>query len=182
MLMETSDEILVDRAQSGDGDAFGQLVERHYDLVFRLGYRMFGSKSQAEDLAQEVCASLAGKLHSFRGDAKFTTWLYRVSMNAAKDIMRKQKTRKAAQDNWGDIEDLKRGASNVHSTELEWLAQAMNTLPEEQRQTLVLILAEDMKHAEAAEILGVSEGTISWRVSEAKKNLRAFAQAEERYP
>ena len=83
--MESSDEILVNRAQTGDAVAFGQLLERHYDMIQRLGYRILGSQSLAEDLAQEVCCALPHKLGSFRGDAKFTTWLYRVTMNAAKD-------------------------------------------------------------------------------------------------
>lgn len=182
MRMETSDEILVDRAQSGDGTAFELLVERHYDLVLRLGYRMLGSQSQAEELAQDVCCALPIKLGSFRGDAKFTTWLYRVSINAANDVLRKRNSRNQAQKTWGDISTLQHQASAEKSTELEWLSQAMTTLPPDLRETLVLILAEDMKHAEAAEVLGVSTGTISWRVSEAKKHLRALAQAEEAYP
>ena len=180
--METSDEILVNRAQAGDSNAFGQLLERHYDMILRLGYRMLGSQSLAEELAQDVCCALPVMLGSFRGDAKFTTWLYRVSINAAKDRLRKQKTRHAAQQGWGDLFEMQQQDTNEAAKDRAWLAQAMKTLPIDLRETLVLTLAEDMSHAEASAVLGVPTGTISWRISEAKKYLRALAQAEEAYP
>lgn len=182
MRMETSDEILVYRAQSGDGAAFEQLIDRHYDLVLRLGYRILGSQSLAEDLAQDVCCALPSKLNSFRGEAKYTTWLYRVSVNAAKDCLRKQKTRHAAQKGWGDMFELQRHDTAEKARDHAWLAQAMTALPTDLREVLVLILAEDMTQAEAGEVLGVPTGTISWRVSQAKKQLRALAQSEEQYP
>ncbi len=182
MKMETSDEILVDRAQAGDGDAFGQLLERHYDMILRLGYRMLGTQSLAEELAQDLCCALPTKLGSFRGDAKFTTWLYRVTMNAAKDYLRKQRTHENAQKGWGDMFELQQHDASEKANDRAWLAQAMTVLPPDIRETLVLILTEDMKQAEAAEVLGVPEGTISWRISEAKKHLRALAQSEEAYP
>ncbi len=182
MRMENSDEILVNRAQSGDAQAFGQLLERHYDMILRLGYRMLGSQTLAEELAQDVCCALPVKLGSFRGEAKFTTWLYRVSINAAKDVLRKQKTRHAAQQGWGDVFALQNDDANDKAQDRAWLAQAMATLPADLREVLVLTLAEDMTHAEASEVLGVPAGTVSWRISEAKKHLRALAQSEEAYP
>lgn len=182
MRMESSDEILVNRAQSGDAQAFGQLLERHYDMILRLGYRMLGSQSLAEDLAQEVCCTLPHKLGSFRGDAKFSTWLYRVTINAAKDLLRKQKTRRNAQQGWGDMFEMQHHDASEKARDRAWLAQAMKTLPIDLREVLVLTLAEDLSHAEASEVLGVPAGTISWRISEAKKHLRALAQSEEAYP
>ena len=182
MKMMQSDEFLVTQAQGGDADAFGTLVARHYDLVFRLGYRMLGSKSEAQDLAQDVCAGLAGKLAGFRGDAKFTTWLYRITINAAKDRLRKRTTRQKAQEGWGEVEAMSRETTAQYKAQLQWLHQAMATLSDDLRETVALVLGEDQTHAQAAAVLGVSEGTISWRMSEVKKNLRAVAQAEERYP
>jgi RNA polymerase sigma-70 factor (ECF subfamily) len=182
MRMESSDAILVNRAQSGDAQAFGQLIERHYDMILRLGYRMLGSQSLAEDLAQDVCCALPKKLNSFRGDAKFSTWLYRVVINAAKDILRKQKTRKNAQHGWSDMFEMQQQDANEKARDRAWLAQAMKTLPVDLREILVLTLAEDLSHAEASAVLGVPMGTISWRISEAKKHLRALAQSEETYP
>ena len=88
MLMETNDETLALAARSGDRAAFGVLLARHYDRVFRLAWRLSGSRADAEDLAQEVCAALPVKLASRRGEARFSTWHYRVVMNAAHDQRR----------------------------------------------------------------------------------------------
>ena len=64
--METSDENLVAAANQGDGQAFGLLLSRHYDLIFRLGFRILGARADAEDLAQDICVALPGKLAGFR--------------------------------------------------------------------------------------------------------------------
>ncbi|MCP5072001.1 MAG: RNA polymerase sigma factor [Rhodobacteraceae bacterium] len=180
--METSDENLVLLAQSGDGEAFSALVSRHYDLVYRLGFRMLGNRTEAQDLAQDVCAGLAAKLKGFRGEARFSTWLYRVSINAAKDRLRKRTTRQKAQEGWGEVESLNRQTSAEQKAELDWLKQAMGTLSPDLRETVALVLGEELTHAATAESLGISEGTVSWRMSEVKKQLRALAEQEERYP
>jgi RNA polymerase sigma-70 factor, ECF subfamily len=180
MRMDVSDEILVSLAKGGDGTAFGHLLARHYDLIFRLGFRMLGQKAEAEDLAQDICAALPAKMAGFRGDAKFSTWLYRVTLNAAKDRLRKRSRRQAARKGWGDTARLALEADAHARGERDWLASAMKTLSDDLRETLALTLGEDMTHGQAAEVLGVSEGTVSWRMSEVKKALRALAKEEER--
>lgn len=180
MRMETGDSILVDRALAGDADAFGQLLARHYDLIYRLGFRMLGRAADAEDLAQDICAALPTKLAGFRGDAKFTTWLYRITINAALDRIRKRQTRRKASEGWGEVQALTRAETIEKQVELEWLKQAMTGLSDELQHTVALVLGEELSHAQAAQVLGLSEGTISWRMSEVKKSLRAMAQAEER--
>ncbi len=182
MYMSETDEYLVARAQAGEAEAFGVLVTRHYDLMFRLGYRLLGNKTEAQDLAQDICAALPAKLIGFRGDARFSTWLYRVTVNAAKDRLRKRKSRHAAQEGWGEVEALSRATETEQRAQRDWLQQAMATLSEDLRETVALVLGEDMTHADAARVLNLSEGTVSWRMSEVKKRLRRLAQAEERYP
>ena len=73
MRMETSDENLVTLAQAGDAAAFSALVSRHYDLIHRIGYRILGSQAEAQDMAQDLCLSLAGKIKNFRSDSKLKT-------------------------------------------------------------------------------------------------------------
>ena len=180
MRMETADEILVERAQTGDGEAFASLVTRHYDLIFRLAFRTLGSREAAQDLAQDVCAALPGKLAGFRGEAKFTTWLYRVTTNAALDRLRKRKNHSKASENWGELEQMTRAAEAEKRDEVAWLQQAMSQLNDELRQTVALVLGEELTHAEAARVLDISEGTVSWRMSEVKKILRRIAEEEER--
>lgn len=180
MYMKTQDEILVERAQGGDGVAFGDLVTRHYDLIYRLAFRMLGKQVDAEDLAQDICAALPGKLGSFRAEAKFTTWLYRITMNAALDRIRKRQSRTRAGQGWGEVEKMRRDAAAEQADELDWLQRAMNRLAPDLRQTVALVLGEDLTHAQTARALDVSQGTISWRMSEVKKALRAMAEEEER--
>lgn len=179
--METSDETLVKAARAGDAAAFAALITRHYDMVYRLGFRVLGVRAEAEDLAQEVCAGLAGKLDNFRGDARFTTWLHRIVLNAARDMLRRRATHSKAADCWGDVELMRRAEAAQTRAELDWLAGAMLGLSDDLRETVALVLGEEMTHAAAAESLGVSEGTVSWRMSEVKKALRAKAQEEEMF-
>ena len=107
-----------------------------------------------------------------------TTWLYRVAVNAAHDRRRKRATYAKATTGWGDWEVNRTAAIADTLEKLDWLTAAMNQLPEDLRDTLALVL-DDMTHAHAAEVMGGSEGTISWRISEAKKTLRAIKEQED---
>lgn len=175
--MMRDDNTLARAAVNGDATAFAALIEHQYDRLFRLCFRLTGSQADAEDLTQDICAALPGKLPSFRGEAEFTTWLYRICVNAAHDRRRRQATHAKAAAGWGDWEVNRRAADADTAEATEWLTQAMRSLPEDLRDTLALIL-DDMTHAQTAEILGISEGTVSWRVSEAKKHLAALRQEE----
>ena len=154
---------------------FPPLVTRHYDRVFRLAFRLTGARAEAEDLTQDVCTDLPGKIEKFGGSARFTTWLYRVVVNAAHDRRRRRATYVKATTGWGDWEVARRAEAEETTEALDWLTTAMRALPEDLRDTLALVL-DDMTHAEAAQILDVSEGTISWRISEAKKRLRELKE------
>lgn len=178
MRMNVSDESLAAAAAEGDADAFSLLLERHYDGVFRLAFRLTGIKAEAEDLTQDICAALAAKLAKFRGEAKFTTWLWRVVVNAAHDRRRRAATHARHADGWGDWEVDRRAADEETAEALDWLGQAMRALPDDLRDTLALVL-DDATHDEAAEVLGISPGTVSWRISEAKKRLRALREKED---
>ncbi len=177
--MEQSSEILAAEAAAGSAEAFSALLERHYDLMYRVAYRTLGQQADAEDLVQEVCAALPKKLASFRSDAKFESWLYRVVVNAGRDLMRKRGAHARAADGWGDVELMRRAAAVEKKESLSWLARAMQRLSPELRETVALVLGEEMTHAEAGRVLGLKEGSVSWRMGEVKKELRLMAQAEE---
>ncbi len=112
MRMIVSDENLAHAAAEGDGDAFALLLERHYDGVFRLAFRLMGARDQAEDLTQDVCAALPAKISSYRGAARFTTWLWRVVVNAAHDRRRRAATHARHAAGWGDWEVDRRAAND----------------------------------------------------------------------
>lgn len=178
MRMVSPDEELAFAAAEGDADAFSALLERHYDSLLGLCFRLTGDGSDAEDLCQDICLALPAKLDSFKQQSKMTTWLYRVAVNAAHDRRRKQASYAKATSGWGDWE-VNRTTSNAEAAQAtDWLTQTMQTMKPELRDTLALIL-DDVSHSDAGEILGVSEGTISWRVSEAKKYLKAIKQEED---
>jgi RNA polymerase sigma-70 factor (ECF subfamily) len=178
MRMETADEALAAQAAMGDRDAFASLLGRHYDRIMGLAFRLTGSRSEAEDLTQDICCALPAKLQSFRGHARFSTWIYRVTVNAAHDRRRRAATRSKAADGWGDWELARQDEIAEGRAAQDWLAQMMQRLTPELRDTVALTLGEEMSQAEAAEVLGVSEGTVAWRMSEVKKRLRAMARAE----
>ena len=173
--MTTSDEALAQAAAGGDGEAFSALVTRHYDRVFRLAFRLTGARAEAEDLTQDICAALPAKMRAFKGEARFTTWLYRVTVNAAHDRRRRRATHAKAAESWGEVETARRAEAAETRDALDWLTEAMRALPDDLRDTLALVL-DDMTQAQAGEVLGVSEGTIAWRISEAKKRLRTMKE------
>lgn len=177
--MATQDDDLARAAAAGDRAAFAALLSRHYDRLFGFAFRLLGNRAEAEDMTQDICAALPAKLAGFRGDARFTTWLYRVAVNAAHDRRRRAATRAKAADGWGDWEINRREALREDAAAQDWLVQAMTALPSELRDTVALVLGEDLTQAEAGQVLGLSEGTIAWRMSEVKKHLRALRAEED---
>ncbi len=178
MRMNVSDESLATAAAGGDLAAFSTLVERRYDQLFGLCFRLTGSRAEAEDLTHDICAALPAKIMRFRGEARFMTWLYRVAVNAAHDRRRRQASQSRAAEGWGDWELARQAELAETATQVDWLTGAMRALPDALRDTLALVL-DDVTHGEAARILGVSEGTISWRMAEVKKQLRRMREEEE---
>jgi RNA polymerase sigma-70 factor (ECF subfamily) len=179
MRMETADETLAEAARDGDRAAFAALVARHYDRIHGLAFRLTGQKAEAEDLAQDISLALPAKLASYRREARFTTWLYRVTVNAAHDRRRRAASHRRAADGWGNWELNRRAGIAEEAAAMDWLTETMRRLPPELRDTVALTLGEELSQKEAAEVLGISEGTVAWRMSEVKKRLRALARAED---
>lgn len=171
------DNELAAKAAKGDAAAFRYLLERHYDSVYRIAFRFSGQREDAEDLAQDVCTSLAHKVRSFRGDAKFTTWLFRVVMNAARDAQRKRSTAVKATKAYSEVSELERGEKAAADKDAAWLYDALEEVGSDLKETAILVLAEGFNHAEAANILDIKESTVSWRMHELRKHLKQMAIA-----
>jgi RNA polymerase sigma-70 factor (ECF subfamily) len=178
MRMKTDDLELVKAAQLGDRIAFSSLLERHYDRMYRIAYRMLGNAVEAEDIVQDVCLALPQKLQHFRAEAAFTTWLHRVVINAGRDRLRKAGTYDRATQGWVEMEIMRRAETAEAQEGQDWLACALEQLPHSLRETVVLVIGEEQTHAAAAEALEISEGTVSWRMSEVKKTLTDIAKQE----
>jgi RNA polymerase sigma-70 factor (ECF subfamily) len=170
----SADDALVERAKAGDRAAFGQLVETHYDFIFRTACKWTGKKSDAEDIAQEVCIKLATAIQQFDGRAKFTSWLYRVTLNMVRDMQRSSSRKAKTVDAFALVhpEDDPGGQEEAATAREIW--ERVGALPDKQREAIMLVYAEEMNHAEAAEIMGCKEATVSWHIHEAKKTLRGL--------
>lgn len=175
---EADDGTLAARAAAGDAAAFARLLERHYDRIHRIGWRLLGTAAEADDLAQDVCLGLATRVRGYRGEAAFTTWLYRVVLNAARDRLRGQGRAAALGRAWTEADALARAGAEARAREADWLREALDGLAAPLRETVVLVLDEGLSHAEAGAVLGISGGTVSWRMAEVRKALRARAEED----
>lgn len=176
--MPTGDNQLAGRAAAGDADAFRVLLERHYDGVFRLAFRFTGNHADAEDIAQDVCVGLADRIGAFRGEARFTTWLYRIVVNACRDRARRRATAERATADFAMVEDLRRSADADRGEQMDWVWEMLAGFSEDIRETATLVLAKQLNHGEAASILGVKESTVSWRMHELRKGLKQMADGD----
>ncbi len=169
-----ADEALIALALGGDRHAFAELVERHYDFIFRTACKWCGKVSDAEDVAQEVCVKLSSALRSFDGRSAFSSWLYRVTLNAVRDMQRARSRRGRNADRYAEVAPDEYLPEQEDAAAAKELWAAVRGLPEQQRDAVLLIYSEGMSHAEAGVIMGCKEATVSWHVHEAKKTLRGL--------
>ena len=174
-----SDQELAGQAAEGDAAAFACLIERHYDRIHRLAWRLTGSTADAEDVAQDVCVKLASAIKSFRGEAEFSTWIWRITYNAATDVLRaRQRVRPVEPSEMMLLVDARvphARASEARQNDELW--QTVNRLPGQQRDAVLLVYGEEMTHAEAATVMGCSEKTVSWHLHAARKRLKTMLEA-----
>ncbi len=173
MLKTTDDSALAAAAIAGDREAFRHLVERHYDMIYRVAYRYLGSAADAEDIAQEVCITLATKLSRFNNRSRFSTWLVSIVINRCRDWLRRRKSSQALVEKYAVLREAEDADQADSDKRTGWLHGALQSLEPALRETVLLILGEDLSHAEAAKILGCAESTVSWRVHMARKHLKA---------
>lgn len=167
--------LLIRNAQAGDAMAFEQLLAGCYDQVFRFAWRWCGNRADAEDITQLACIKLAQSLGQFRFDAAFSSWLYRLVINCAKDWHRSQQRHRH-----DDLEQLESELHDDTDAEagiyLQQILQQLDSLAEGFKETALLVHAEGLTHAEAASILQVKESTVSWRLHEIRKQLQHLQQ------
>jgi RNA polymerase sigma factor (sigma-70 family) len=168
---EDSDARLIAAAVSGDRAAFAALLERHYNRIHGLAWQLTGSRADADDVAQDVCCILVEKLATFRGEAKFSTWLCGIVFNACRDLQRRRRSFRGLTDRLAVIAGLARGPDGRDLHDAIWVRSAIARLKPAYRDAVVLVAGQQLSHAEAAAILGVAEATISWRMHEVRRML-----------
>lgn len=178
MSMTDDEASLIGRAKAGDRRAFRQLMETHYAMIYRVAYKFSGHAEDAADIAQEVCLKLVDRLDSYQGDSSFTTWLYRVTVNAYNDFCRRQRTRRKSQESYLEYEAADIAERREASGRIAWLYRAVAALEPPFKETALLVLSEGLSHLEASKVLGCAESTVSWRMHEARKLLKEKAEAD----
>jgi len=168
-----ADGDLVAAAVAGDRDAFEALLRRHYDRVHGLAWQLTGSRADADDVAQDVCCVLVKKIASFRGEAKFTTWLTGITFNACRDFRRRRRSFGGMIERLTVVAGLAQAPDGRDAYDAVWLKSAIARLKPALRDTAVLVAGQQLTHAEAAPILGVSENTVAWRMHEVRRMLSA---------
>jgi len=167
------DSELVLAAAAGDRAAFAELLKRHYDRIHALAWQLTGSRADADDIAQDVCCALVEKVGSFRGEAKFTTWLCGITFNACRDLARRRRSFRGLTERLAVLAGLARAPDGRDLYDAIWLRSAIARLKPALRDAAVLVAGQQLSHAEAAEILGVAESTVSWRMHEVRRRLAA---------
>ena len=165
------DSSLIAAAVAGDREAFAQLLERHYDRIHGLAWQLTGSRTDADDIAQDVCCTLVEKIGSYRGDATFTTWLHGITFNACRDWRRRRRSFGVFTDRLAVLVGLASPPDGRDAYDAIWLKSAIARLKPALRDTVVLVAGQQLTHAEAAAILGISEATVSWRMHEVRRIL-----------
>lgn len=165
------DSSLVAAACAGDRDAFAALLERHYDRIHGLAWQLTGSRADADDIAQDVCCTLVEKIGGFRGDAKFSTWLMGIAFNACRDWRRRRGSFRIFSEKLAILAGIAAAPDGRDLYDAIWLRSAIARLKPALRDTVVLVAGQQLSHAEAAEVLGVAEATVSWRMHEVRRIL-----------
>ena len=180
--MGDTDEALVLQCQNGSATAFEELVRRHQQMIHALTYRMTGSLEDSEDLSQEIFIRVYGQIRSYRAKAKFSTWLYRVAVNVC--LNWRQREMRRMQIHADCAEALATQVAHVETSQTQaelsqHVHDALLRLPAKQRAAIVLTVYDGLNHAEAAQALGCSEATVSWRVFSARRKLKRWLATRE---
>ena len=176
-----TDEELVARSKTGDIDSFNQLVKRWERPIFALAYRTLGREEDARDVTQETFLRAFRALAGFKGDAKFSSWLYRIALNLCRDWMRKERRAPlVAVSEDVDLEQMAAVQGPVETVEdlaaraelYREVAKAMDRLPAEQRQAIILKEYHGLTFQEIADLMKCPLSTVKTRVYQGLSTLR----------
>jgi len=169
---------LVARAKAGDAQAFEELVRRYRKRIYALAFHLSGSDHEADDITQDVFLRAYRALDKFEGRSEFFTWVYRMAVNRALNARRDRQRRGEEPMDDQRVELAARidaRGNPAREAELRQtysrLVRALDALPPEMRTTVVLVALQGLSHGEAAVVQKCSDGTIAWRMHEARRRL-----------
>ena len=177
------EDLLLEKARQGDQEAFGELVRLYEKKVYALTLRMCKNPDDAAEAAQEAFLAAWQGLKFFRGEASFSTWLYRLASNACVDLLRKEQRHKAAAgpslndaDTYIEVaDDAATPQELAERSELrEQIEEGLQSLSPEHREVLILRELHQLSYDEIAQTLDLDTGTVKSRISRGRKALRNF--------
>ena len=188
--MTWTDEELVARSRTGDMDSFNQLILRWERPIYALAYRVIGQEEDARDVAQETFLRAFRALPGFKGQAKFSSWIYRIALNLCRDWIRRERRAPILPTPEGvDVIELAAEQGPVESIEdlvarndiSKVVADLMTRLPEEQRTAIILKEYHGMTFQEIADLQGVPLSTVKTRLYQGLNVLRRHLQQQGKY-
>jgi RNA polymerase sigma-70 factor (ECF subfamily) len=187
--MTSTDEELVARSKGGDADSFNQLILRWERPIYALAYRVIGREEDARDVCQETFLRAFRALPGFKGEAKFSSWVYRIALNLCRDWMRKQRRAPTVQMPEG-VDPIEMASERGPVESIETLverrelggvvAEAMKLLPEDQRTAIVLKEYHGMTFQEIADLQGCPLSTVKTRLYQGLSVLRRHLEKNGR--
>ena len=185
---------IIDRVLSGDTEAFEALVLEHQNKVYSLALRMVGNEEDARDMAQEAFIRAFSSLTGFRGDSKFSVWLYRLTSNICIDFLRSRAKKRTVSMTWTDDEGDDAGELEIADERFspeeqfdrtsirESVQRGLDSLSPQYREILVLREINGLSYEEIGRVLGIEEGTVKSRIFRARKKLCDFLLREGNIP
>ena len=184
--MERTEALLIDNLREGDESALAPLVEKYKRMVHRLALQITKNHEDANDVMQETFIKVYQSIHTFRQEAAFETWIYRITVNEALNFVKRRERRRETP--LSTTEESEYDPSVRQKAEMEndpqvnaekaelrhWVTKAVNSLSLKHRIVVVLHELEGLTHAEIASILNCSEGTVRSRLHYARKQLRSL--------
>lgn len=188
------DRLLVDRFKNGDETAFNEMVSRHWDRIYGMVHQLLRNQQDAEEVTQDAFIRAHRGLVNFRGDSAFSTWLYQIATNLARNrywYWWRRKRDKTVSFDQPVSADNDTPLSEVFATEMETpgditvtrefvdrIAEGMEKLSPKHREILILRNVKNMAYEEIAEVLGISVGTVKSRIARAREGLRALIEED----
>ena len=178
------DQILIDAIRSGDTKAYAQLVNRYKDLVYTLALRMVKHREEAEEVAQDTFVKVFRSLNRFKGDSKFSTWIYRITYNTSLDRLKKNKK------HYNDIEiddytfnqlgTIDNALDNlINEEKSKLIRQCIDKLPEDSSSLLTLFYFEELSLDEISKIINIEANTVKVKLFRARKKLAVILEQFE---
>jgi RNA polymerase sigma factor (sigma-70 family) len=166
---------IIEKCRRGDREAYYQLYKLYSRSMYNVGYRIVNNEEEAQDVLQEAFISAFRSLDHYRGDATFGSWLKRIVVNKAINVIKKRKAERFPDDDKFDIAEEEPTEEEFQFT-VEHVRGAIEKLPDGYRSVLSLYLLEGYDHSEIAEILGISESTSKSQFNRSKKKLREILE------